>query len=183
MIMATPREHAPDVTARFSDLEHARAAIEALENSGVDGDDIELLGPVADHAVAEPRQSDADRRAVSHVLWRVTRAGAVWGAAGALAGGGIGALILWAGGALDAPVWLLPSALVGGFLASTVAAMIGAERSTSDSDAWTLTFEEDDADGPVWVAVRATSPHVVEKARRALERGAPIDVRVRPVER
>jgi hypothetical protein len=73
--METPPERAPDVAARFSDLAHARAAIEALENSGVDGDDIELLGRTAEQAAAEPRQSDADRRAVSHVLWRVIRAG------------------------------------------------------------------------------------------------------------
>ncbi|MBV8949720.1 MAG: hypothetical protein JOZ99_02510 [Actinobacteria bacterium] len=55
--------------------------------------------------------------------------------------------------------------------------MIGAERSISDSDAWTVTFH-DVSDGPVWVAVRAREPEAVDKARRALERTEPLDLRV-----
>jgi hypothetical protein len=171
------RQPVPDVAARFSDLEHARAAIEALENSGVDGDDIKLLGSAAEEAAIEPTQSDADRRAVKQVLSHTARASVVWGLIGAVAGLAVGAFVLWISGSWDVPAWLLVFALLGGFLASTVAAMIGAERSVSESDAWASTFQ-DTGEGPVWVAVRAPDDRQVEKARRALERTDPIDIRV-----
>lgn len=177
--MPTGRQPAPDIAARFSDLEHARAAIEALENSGVDGDDIKLLGPAAQQAATAPAKTGADERAVRHVLWNVTKASVVWGIVGAVVGAGVGAIVLAAAGSLDSWVWLFVAAIVGGFIVSTAAGMIGAERSISDSDAWTVTFQDVD-DSPVWVAVRAPDASVVEKARRALEHAEPIDVRVAP---
>ncbi len=175
--MGTRHQPAPDVAARFPDLDRARAAIEALENSGVDGDDIKLLGPAAQQAATEPTKTAADSRAVTHVFWRVTRASVIWGAVGVLVGLAVGALVLWAFGSWDTPAWLLVFAILGAFLMSTVGAMIGAERSISDSDAWTATFQNV-GDGAVWVAVRAREPGVVERARRTLERAEPVDLRV-----
>ncbi|MBV8949721.1 MAG: hypothetical protein JOZ99_02515 [Actinobacteria bacterium] len=98
MTMRTRNQPSPGVAARFSDLDRARAAIEALENSGVDGDDIKLLGPAAQHAAAETTKNDADRRAVTHVLGRVTMAAVVWGAVGLLGGLALGAVVLWISG-------------------------------------------------------------------------------------
>ncbi len=175
------RHHAmagvPDVAARFADMPHARAAIEALENSGVDGDDIVLTGTRALEAEAAPTKTAADSRAVTHVFVRTVRAIMLWAVAGIAVGLAVGAIILWISGSWNAPAWLWVFGILGAFLGGTLGGMIGAERSISDSDAWNLTFQ-DVSDGGVWVGVRVRDEKRAESALAVMQRADPIAVRV-----
>lgn len=175
------RHHAmagvPDVAARFADMEHARTAIEALENSGVDGDDIILTGSRALEAVSTPLKASADSRAVTHVFARSLRAIVLWGLAGIAVGLAIGAIILSVSGSWDTPAWLWMFGAVGALIGGTLGGMVGAERSISDSDAWNLTFQ-DVGEGSVWVGVRVADDDHAQQALRVMQRAEPIAVRV-----
>ncbi|HEX4778240.1 MAG TPA: hypothetical protein VFW74_15795 [Acidimicrobiia bacterium] len=175
------RHHAmagvPDVAARFADMDHARTAIEALENSGVDGGDIILTGTRALEAESAPTKTGADSRAVTHVFARTLRAIVLWGVAGIAVGLAVGAIILWVSGSWNAPAWLWVFGILGAFLGGTVGGMVGAERSISDSDAWNLTFQ-DVGEGSVWVGVRVDDDDHAQQALRVMQRAEPLAVRV-----
>jgi hypothetical protein len=167
----------PDVAARFEDMQHARKAIAALENSGVDGDDIILTGTRALEAEATPRKTEADSRAVAHVFARTLRAIVVWGVAGIAVGLAVGAIILWISGSWNATAWLWVFGILGAFLGGTLGGMIGAERTISDADAWNLTFQ-DVGEGTVWVGVRVKDDARAQHALQVMQRADPIAVRV-----
>ncbi len=66
--LARPR---PAVAGQFTRLDVARTAIEALENAGIDGDDIALLGRPAEVARAPSDPEIADRRLGRYLAPRV----------------------------------------------------------------------------------------------------------------
>ena len=175
------RHHAmagvPDVAARFADMEHARTAIEALENSGVDGDDIVLTGSRALAAESTPTKTAADSRAMTHVFVRTLRSIVLWGLAGIAVGLAVGAIILWISGSWDAAAWLWVFGILGGFFGGTLGGMVGAERTISDADAWSLTFQ-DVGEGTVWVGVRVKDDDRARHALQVMQRADPIAVRV-----
>src|SRR5262245_22874778 len=139
------------VGARFADLARARAAIEALQIVGVDGDDISLLSPFSDPA--HPSTQVADRRIVGYLGRRIV-AGVVLGVTvgsviGALAGGILVALTS-PSAAFGEVVALV---IVGMLLGAPLGAYIAFERAGTLSDAWGTTFEDLES-GVVWVGVK-----------------------------
>src|SRR4051812_27660037 len=97
-MIGSTREGRPHVLARFATAETARRAIERLEARGIDGHEIELVGPRAPVPVREREDSDEE------FMWRTTRwvlLGVVLGALGGGLLGVIGAgteLLVWPGG-------------------------------------------------------------------------------------
>jgi hypothetical protein len=162
------------LAARFPDIGHARLAIEGLQSSGIDGDDIRWLSPFPDE-IPRPTGS-ADRRITRYLLRRVLMGVLVGAAIGGLVGVILGGILV----AVTTPASLLGEmvalAAVGILLGSQVGAYVGFERAGTLSDAWSTTFDELEA-GDTWIAVRTMDADDRERARRALERQRPIAVR------
>jgi len=156
-------------------MESARVAIEALENVGVDGDEIELLGQPADVARTPTAPKGPDRRVALHLIRRI----AVGAAAGALGGVVLGLIIGFGVAAVtsDGSSGLVTAlVIVGVGLGTTVGILVSFERAIGLSDAWPLTFE-DVPDGPVWVAVYTGGRRVRDRAVDTLARHRPLELR------
>jgi hypothetical protein len=179
--MAEAQPRPPGVTAAvaasFPSMESARVAIEALENAGVDGDDIELLGQPADAARTPGDPKPTDRRVALHLVRRI----AIGAVVGALAGVALGVLVglIVAGftDATDSRSGLVTAiAIVGIGIGTTLGILLGFERAIGLSDAWPLTFE-DVPDGPVWVAVYTRARRERVRAAEALAQRRPLELR------
>lgn len=178
--MAEAQPRPPGVTAAvaasFPSMESARVAIEALENAGVDGDYIELLGQPADAARTPSDPKPTDRRVALHLVRRV----AVGAVVGALAGIALGLLVgLIVAGITDTDSrsgLVTAIAIVGIGIGTTLGILLGFERAIGLSDAWPLTFE-DVPDGPVWVAVYTRARQERARAAEALARHHPLELR------
>jgi hypothetical protein len=166
----------PAVAARFASLEEARGAVLALEQAGLDGNDIELLGRPVDAARVPHDPKRADLRLVFYLVPRL--AGGL--ALGAGAGFGLGLLVAgvllvtgvlswsWGAFAICVLIALFPGATLGVFVAF--------ERSVGVSEDWSLTFE-DAPPGPVWVGVYTRELDVRARARQVLEHRRPLELR------
>jgi hypothetical protein len=163
------------IAARFPDLASARAAIEALEDTGVDGNDISLHGvELVPPSVQQTRR--VDRRIARTLAGRTLRGAAV----GALLGLAFGAIL---GAALiaetrpDSPGQeLVVSMICGVGLFTTLGAFIAFERAGTLSDAWPETFEAEST-GPLWVEAHTHDEFHRERALRRLRRLHPLEVR------
>jgi hypothetical protein len=164
------------VAANFSDMEAARAAIEALENAGVDGDDIDLLGRRADAARTPTRPGRADRRVAGHMARSIALGAVIGAAAGAAVGVVLGLIVLAATSTGGGAGLVFAFALVGVGLGVVVTVFLSFERSVGLSDAWPLTFE-DVPEGSVWVAVYSRDPKTERRAYEALTGLEPLDLR------
>jgi hypothetical protein len=170
------RSAAPTLAARFDSADVAREAIKRLENSGVDGADIQLLtsGATARQPPADPQTED--RRIGRYVVPGVAFGAIVGGVVGAVLGLGLAAALsavtdlAISGGVVAACV------LAGILIVSAVGAFIGMERRIGFSESWTRTFDDYD-NGPLWVAVRAPDESVFERARNALQTVGPLELR------
>lgn len=154
----------------------ARAAIEALENAGVDGDDIELLGRRAEAARTPASPSAADRRVAGHLLRRLGLGALVGAAGGALVGVVLGLVVLAVTSTESGAGLVAAFVLTGIGLGVVVSAFLSFERSVGFSSAWPLTFE-DAPEGSVWVAVYSRESHVQERAHDTLARRHPLELR------
>jgi hypothetical protein len=166
--------HRRTVAARFGDTADARAAIEALQSAGIDGDDIALLSPFPD----ESRRSTnaADERMGRYLVRRVLL-GALVGIVGGIFGGAlIGGIVI----ALTAPGSALGQfvafAIAGAVIGAPLGAYIGFERAGTLSEAWGTTFD-DLEHGVTWVGVKVHDEDDYVRARRALERRQPVELR------
>jgi hypothetical protein len=170
---------AGDIVATYPDLEHARAAITALERGGIEGGDIALDGRAdAETAVpadpADPDMSVATDIAKFSILWGAigTAGGALFGALIAFLLFGTDATALWA--AIIAMA--LVGASIGGVLGPTV--MIG------QSPSWERTYQHNDQTGRVLLSVRAVNHKEAEQAESILRSTGPLRIerrgRVRP---
>lgn len=163
------------IAARFPDLASARAAIEALEDTGLDGNDISLLG--VDPTRPSVRETGRiDRRIARNLVGRTVR-GAAFGALLGLALGAILGAALVAETSPDTPGQELVVAMICGVgLFATLGAFIGFERAGTLSDAWPETFESE-ANGPLWVEAHTHDEFHRERALRRLRRLHPLEVR------
>jgi hypothetical protein len=159
----------PTLIAEFGTPGDARAAIEALENHGIDGLEITVLD-----APGEGRRQPADRRALTHVGGRVAK-GAVLGALiGAVLLGVISLVVAAAGGPIAAIV-VLP--IMGAGLGAAVGAFWSVERGVGVSEDWEKTFQEPAAAAePTRVAVYTNADEDTARARQVLEDHRPRDV-------
>lgn len=138
----------PTAVAEYDDMVAARAAIEHLEDQGIDGDDIVML----DVGVEEDQVPD--RMAADSAIGKYT---SLWVAFGAVAGAVVGTVIgtivigllvlLWPSG-LGHPWWAW--GLGTGYVAaagSVVGGFVALARKSSFSDSWPITFEPHDIPG------------------------------------
>ena len=139
--MATT-ENPTTVSAWFTDTGHARKAIAALENHGVDGSRIELKGPAGQQA-RDPAQGDpnADSQIAGH--------GAKVGGAGLVIGAVIGATIAYVVGTTaignGAFTWPGIAFAIGGLIAGGgVGFAVGGYSKVRQGEAWQETFDAPD---------------------------------------
>jgi hypothetical protein len=144
----------PPQMARYRTLPDARHAIEALEDHGVDGNDIALVGEGAIEAEHSPDRVERDKRFLSHTVLSVA-AGALLGGLAGIAIGAlcIGAVVLvWPDG-IDHPLWAF--AFVSGFVMAAgmvLGGFVAIARHTGFSESWDVTFGN--APGAaIWLAV------------------------------
>ncbi len=164
----------PTLAARFESPDQARAAIERLENSGIDGTDIELLGSGADAARRPRDPKPQDRRFGRYLVPRVLSGALVGGAAGVLIGSIVGMIVSVA---TDASIGVaVYCAVFGLFAGSTVGAYVRFERNVGFANDWSATFV-DTRGKPLWVAVRARDDSTFDRARNALQTIDAIEIR------
>lgn len=146
-------EGTPAVMAHYSDLEHARDAMRSLEASGIDGDDLALLGPAATELEQTTERRATDRR----VLSSATAAMALGVVGGAVAGVAIGAVFMAVGALAFGDVvdrgWIVVL-MIGWFAAggAVLGAIASIARTVGFSESLPLTWE-DEPHHPVWLAV------------------------------
>jgi hypothetical protein len=161
------------LAARFPDVGRARLAIEGLQSSGVDGEDIKWLSPFPQE-LRRP-STTADRRITRYLLRRVLVGALVGATVGGIAGVIAGAILVAATTAASVVGEIVALAVVGTVFGAQLGAYVGFERAGTLSDAWNTTFDELEA-GATWIGVR-TKEGNQERARHALERQRPIEVR------
>ncbi|HEY4397544.1 MAG TPA: hypothetical protein VGO28_07700 [Acidimicrobiia bacterium] len=155
------------LVAEFRSPEDARAAIEALEQHGIDGGEIGVPAPPRD----APRQA-VDRRTLLHISGRFGRGIAVGAVVGAVIFALIGVVFLVVGWPVAAFAGLV---LAGAAIGGTTGAFIGVERGVAMSEGWEETFHEPPT-GDVRLEVQTTSSAEMAKARRVLEERQPLTV-------
>lgn len=173
--MARERFAEYNVVGVFTDMESARTAVLALERGGIDEHDISLLGRGAAETKVATNVHEQDGN--------VTKDVAKVSMAGTAAGGGLGALAGFVGGAL---AWGIPgigpvvgsavwAATLGG---AGVGAAIGGLTSgvavLGQSDTWADTYQETLSAGHVLVGVHADSPEALAKAEEQLAKQNPM---------
>jgi hypothetical protein len=164
---STPRRP-PALIAEFASAEEARAAMEALENHGIDGLEISLLD-----APAKARRDPADQRLVHYLGGRVVTGvalGAVIGAAVFGVAAIVFALLGWPAGAIVATV------LAGVALGAILGAFFSVERGVGMSDSWEDTFM-DALPKPIRVGVHTVTDSDTARAREALDHHRPLAIR------
>jgi hypothetical protein len=165
----------PSLTAEFGTPGDARAAIEALENHGVDGLEIIVLDGQGPDGEAEDRRRPADRRALVHVSGRVAKGAALGALAGASVLGIVGVIAAIAG----TPAGVIAAfVLLGAGLGAAVGAFWGVERGVGMSEDWEKTFEEPAAaTKPMRIGVYTSGDAETLRARRVLEHHGPLNLR------
>jgi hypothetical protein len=170
------RRGTPALLARFESMDRARAAIERLESSGIDGNAIALLGSTVERARVTARRGaggvpGADARVLRYVSNRVGRAAASAAVLGAVAGLLIGLLVVALADGIGAPGLIVLATTVGAaLLGAATGAFLAAERSPGFSESWPLTFADG---GAVWLALYDHS----DRARRSLVQCGPSELR------
>lgn len=173
--MARERLAAINVVAVFPDMEAARSAVLALERAGIDEHDISLLGPGAEEArvATDVREPDGI----------VTRDIAKTSAAGVAAGGSLGALAGFIGGAL---AWGIPgvgpvvgsavwAATLGGAGAgAAIGGLTAGAAVLGQSDTWADTYREPLAAGQVLVGVHADTKEALHRGEEHLRSQSPL---------
>jgi hypothetical protein len=159
----------PTLIAEFGTPGDARAAIEALENHGIDGLEITVLD-----APGKDRRQPADRRALTHVGGRVAKGAALGALAGAVILGVVGLVVAAAGGPVAAMVVLL---IIGAGLGAAVGAFWSVERGVGMSEDWEKTFQEPaSATKPMRIGVYTKAETDTARARRVLEDHRPLGI-------
>ncbi len=146
------------VTATFTNAEAARSAIGALEDGGVDGSRIVLLGQQAAEASQEATTARQDERFIDRITKTIAGGMVFGGLVGATLGfiAAFFAFILPEGGSLQAGgVWAL---VVGGLVVGHIIGFLifGLGR-MKQSQAWERSYA-DVSEGPARVGVRSPDP-------------------------
>jgi hypothetical protein len=164
-------ERQPALIAEFGSPGDARAAIEALENHGIDGLEVAVLDDPG-----EGGREAADRRAVVHVSGRVAKGVAIGALIGAAILGVVGIVFVAAAGW---PAVAVPAVMVAGIgFGAAVGAFWSVERGVGLSEDWEKTFQEPaDATVSMRIAVYTNAPDDTATARDVLRDHRPIAVR------
>ena len=156
-----------NVIGTFPDLDKAREVIEELNDSGIDADDISMLGKQVEDVSSDPDTRLRDMESTGD-LGKHAAAGM---GTGALIGGVAGALawiIPGVGPVLGSGIW---AATGGGAIAGTVVGgMVGAIESTELGPEWEVTYGDPLREGRVLVAVHARDDDEATKAAEVLQK-------------
>jgi hypothetical protein len=166
-----------NVTGCYPDMEGARAGVEALEEAGVAGSRISLLGQAAEEAaeVSDTRQRDE----------QTIREGMKSTIGGAAAGTGVGAAVGFIAGAVAFGIPGIGPAVAAGIWATTLGGAVagggvgftaGAMARMKQSEAWELTLA-DVREGRVIVGAHTDDPEEFARASEALEQTGPDTLR------
>jgi hypothetical protein len=171
MTATRPDGRQPTLIAEFGSPGDARAAIEALENHGIDGLEVAVLDGPGDG----PRQP-ADRRAVAHVGGRVVKGVVIGALIGAAVFALVGAVLIAIAGW---PVVVIPAVMVAGVgFGAAVGAFWSVERGVGLSEDWEKTFQEPaDAASTTRLGVHTKGAPATERARQVLEDLRPVAIR------
>src|SRR2546421_2555035 len=165
----------PSLTAEFGTPGDARAAMEALENQGIDGLEITVLGdPGESDDPGERDRRPADRRELVYISGRVGKGIAFGAVVGAAVFGIVGVIE----GVAGAPTGVIvASVLLGVALGAAVGAFLGVERGVGMSEDWEKTFEEPAAaTTPTRIGVYTNGNTETMRARHVLEHHRPLDI-------
>jgi hypothetical protein len=170
MPAARPDARQPTLVAEFGSSGNARAAIEALENHGIDGLEVAMLD-----GQGEGHRQPADRRAVKHIGGRVAKGIVIGALIGAAILGLVGLVVVAAAGWPAAAVLALIVAGIG--FGAAVGAFWSVERGVGLSEDWEKTFQRpDDAATFTRVAVYTKAEDDTRRAREVLEDHRPLAV-------
>lgn len=165
--MPSTQDHrAYHVTAVYPDMERARLGVEALEERGIEGNDIFLQGAAAREASTTYDTAQRDEAVVARGGESVVR--------GLLIGGTIGALVGLVAGLLgfgDSGQALLAAVIGGAVFGAFLGVPVTFYARTRQSPAWEATL--DDAEGQVTVGVRTDDPSAFHTAADALAETSP----------
>jgi hypothetical protein len=154
------KEH--NLVGAFDSVRAARAVIESLENAGVDGSDISLLGA---HLADGP--ADEAPAAGDSPVTKVGRNVVVGTVAGGAAGAALGVA------ALD--VSTISAALLGLVMGAALGGLIGAFAGVGIATAWRNTFRPLQR-GNIAVGVHSTDPAAISVALDVMETYSPLAV-------
>ena len=150
---ASRRGTDPGVLGRMPSMEAARSVLEALENSGIDGNDLALLGPAAEQAAHSHDRHSADRRLLQLATRRVAVGSALGVVAGTVLAGVVVLVELLITPSIKDHPWALGMIILAwSFLGAVVGVFFSIERGVSFSDSWQLALHDVPA-SEVWVAV------------------------------
>jgi hypothetical protein len=175
--MAREQLASHNAIATFSDMESARAALLALENGGIDGNDLSILGRGAAEAATEtdPRERDAG------ALSTVAKAGAAGTAAGATGGalvGLIGGALAWGipgiGPVVGSALWA--ATLGGAGVGAAIGGLVTGTAVIGQSEGWADSYHESIRAGQVLVGVHVDGRRQLDKAVGILESKAPLRI-------
>lgn len=166
--MSTRDQTTFTATAVYADMAAARLGVEALEEAGIEADDITLEGSAAREAAdtgdTQSRDAAFLQRSARTLTIGVLRGGLI----GALLGVVVGLLIFAVG---DSPGGVdgIAAFAIGGFMAGTgIGLAETAYRRMKQSQAFEATLE-DDVEGAVAVAASAADRPTLDKVVAALE--------------
>jgi len=159
-------------------MEAARTAVEALEDAGIDGADIRMVGPVVTSPPTVSETRTIDWRIAKYLAWRITRGVAIGALIGFFASAVVGAVLVAATRPASRLGEFIAVTVVGCGLSATLGAFIGFERAGTLSDAWPTTFGEP-SDRSLWVGARTHDVHQHQLALRKVRQLHPLELRDR----
>ncbi len=163
--MARLTDH--NVVATFPDLDAAREAMLALGRSGLDADNMSMLG-----RDVRDVESDADTRFRDlEVTGELAKKAAIAGGAGTVLGGIVGAVTFalpGLGPVIGSGIW---AAVAGGAVAGgAIGGMVGTVASAELGPEWEVSYGEPLREGHVLVAVHAGDDEEAAEAAKILEK-------------
>jgi outer membrane lipoprotein SlyB len=163
--MARLTDH--NVVATFPDLDAAREAMLALGRSGVDADNMSMLGRDVRDVESDPDTRMRDLE----VTGDLAKKAAVAGSAGTVLGGIVGAAAFalpGLGPVIGSGIW---AAVAGGAVAGgAVGGMVGAVAAAELGPEWEVSYGDPLREGRVLVAVHAQNDEEAAEAAKVLEK-------------
>ncbi|HEV3363478.1 MAG TPA: hypothetical protein VG795_04945 [Acidimicrobiia bacterium] len=163
--MARLTEH--NVAGTFSDLDKAREVMKALNEVGIDADDISMLGKQVEDVTSDPDTRLRDMESTADLAQKAAKTATIGSVIGGIAGAAA-FVIPGIGPVLGAGIW---AAAGGGAIAGgVVGGMVGAIDATELGPEWEVTYGNPLREGKVLVAVHAQDAEEAQRAAEVLEK-------------
>jgi outer membrane lipoprotein SlyB len=162
--MARLSDH--NVVATFPDLDKARDVIKAVNEAGIDADDISMLGKQVEEVSSDPDTRLRDLESTAELGKKSAKGASVGGVIGGIAGAaafaipGIGPVV---------GSGILAAAAGGAIAGGVVGGMMGAIDATELGPEWEVTYGAPLREGKVLVAVHARDDRQVQRAEETFQ--------------